>query len=163
MRPLRVLAILATVLPAAAAPSAPAGPLAPAQMAAAMRAAGLSDAGGSWRSETCRAVDPASPAPARVETQGDLDGDGRPEALIIERGLCWGTAGQAFWLVSQRADGGWALMAQGIGLPRLLATRGTAGWPDIEVGGRGQCLPILRWNGQRYAFNRQEDQGRPCR
>ncbi|MFN3288736.1 MAG: hypothetical protein ACK40H_09825, partial [Sphingomonadaceae bacterium] len=144
MRPLLILATMAAALPAFA---APAGPLAPAQMAAAMRAAGLSEAGGTWRSETCRAVDPASPAPARLETQGDLDGDGLPEALILEGGPCWGTAGQAFWLVSQRAEGGWALMAQGIGVPRLLATRGTGGWPDIEVGGPGQCLPILRWNG----------------
>jgi hypothetical protein len=159
MRPLAALAAAAIALPAA---PAAAQSLSPAGTAAAMRAAGLSESAGGWMSDACGALDPSGQPAARIDMAGDLNGDGFPDALVIERGLCWGAAGQAFWLVTQRPDGGWALMAQGIGIPRLLATRGAGGWPDIEVGGPGQCLPILRWNGQRYAFNRQEQRGQPC-
>ncbi|BAV66212.1 hypothetical protein [Sphingobium cloacae] len=130
--------------------------------AAIFRAAGFTQKGGIWTSGCDKSGDP--PSPAVVEERRDLNGDGRPEAIVSESSLfCYGNTGQAFWLLSQQADGQWKLMAQDVGIPDILKTKGVAGWPDIAVGGPGFCFPVLRWDGGRYRFHRREYEGKPCR
>jgi len=93
----------------------------------------------------------------------DLNGDGRPEAIVTEgTTFCYGMTGQAFWLVSEQADGGWKLITNEIGIPEFLTTRGVGGWPDISVGGPGFCFPVMRWNGRAYATHRMAYEGKPC-
>ena len=103
-------------------------------------------------------------ASARIEKIADLNGDGRPEAIVSEDGsYCHGAAGTGFMLLSQQADGKWKPIVTMDGIPELLTTRGAGGWPDISVGGPGFCFPVLRWNGRVYANHRREYEGKPCR
>jgi hypothetical protein len=150
------MALAASVpVPTYAAPAGPAD-------AALFRAAGLKQSGRIWISGCNDSGEP--PSPATIEERRDLNGDGRPEAVITESGsYCYGNTGQAFWLVSQQADGGWKLMATEVGIPDFLKTKGVGGWPDIAVGGPGFCFDVLRWNGRSYAPNRREYDGKPCR
>lgn len=155
-----ILLIAALLSPIAA----QAATLPDADLAAAMRAAGMMQANGRWGTTDCRAMESASYAPAEVQDARDLNGDGRPEALIVEgSAICYGMAGQAFWLMTKGADGRWTQVTQGIGVPSFLATKGTGGWPDIEIGGPGFCFPVVRWNGRAYTLNRQQYEGKPCR
>ena len=102
--------------------------------------------------------------PGVIDQVKDLNGDGRPEAVVIEGGsLCYGNTGTAFSLVSQQADGSWKLIHESIGIPEFLATKGVGGWPDISVGGPGFCFPVMRWNGRTYVRQRMEYQGKPCK
>lgn len=157
-----ILAALMLFEAVAATPPAVIAALNPADRSAAMAAAGFRLEDGRWRSDC---DDPGTPSytPGTIETLGDLNGDGRPEALVVEGGTyCFGNSGQGYSLVSKQADGGWRLITSGIGFPEFLATTGRDGWPDLSVGGPGFCFPVLRWNGSEYRLNRQEYQGRPC-
>lgn len=130
--------------------------------AAIFRAAGLRNTSHGWISGCDESGQP--PSPATIDERRDLNGDGRPEAVISESsGYCYGNTGQAFWLLSQQADGSWKLMAHETGIPEFLASKGTGGWPDLSVGGPGFCFPVLRWNGRSYAFHRRAYEGKPCR
>ena len=83
--------------------------------------------------------------------------------MVSEGGtFCFGNTGYGYTLVSQQADGSWAILSENIGLPHLLDTKGAGGWPDIEVGGPGFCFPVLRWNGSEYALQRRQYEGKPC-
>jgi hypothetical protein len=129
--------------------------------AAAFQAAGFQRQGGQWRQ--CDDPGTASYAPGAIERVVDLNGDGRPEVLISEGSVfCHGMTGLGYSLVSQQADGGWKLLDRGTGIPTFLATRGTNGWQDIEVGGPGFCFPVLRWNGREYALQRHQYEGKNC-
>ena len=45
---------------------------------------------------------------ATIETVRDLNGDGRPEAVVTEGGtFCYGLAGTGFHLLSKQANGSW--------------------------------------------------------
>jgi hypothetical protein len=157
----RPILLLWTLLASGAAHAAT---LPPADQAAAMRAAGMTQANGRWGTADCREMQSASYTPAEVQDARDLNGDSRPEALIVEGStICYGMSGQAYWLMTKGADGRWTQVTQGIGMPNFLATRGPGGWPDIEIGGPGFCFPVVRWNGSAYALNRQQYEGRPCR
>ncbi|MCU0767424.1 MAG: hypothetical protein MUE39_08630 [Gammaproteobacteria bacterium] len=137
--------------------------LSPPDEAAAFAAAGYVKKGAQWRGD-CEDPGSASYVPPTIETVQDVNGDGRPEAVIVEgSAFCYGMTGQAFVLVSQQADGSWKQVARAVGVPRFLSVRGTDGWPDLEVGGPGFCFPVQRWNGRQYAQNRLEYQGKPCR
>lgn len=99
-----------------------------------------------------------------VDHYGDLNGDGRPEALLSEGGsFCYGATGIGYALLSKQADGGWRLMSNGAGMVGLLKTKGIGGYPDLSIGGPGFCFPVHRWNGRAYALHRHEYEGRPCR
>lgn len=132
--------------------------------AAIFRAAGFKQTRRGWESGC---DDPSAGAPydpGAIEQVKDLNGDGRPEAVVTEGGsFCYGNTGTAFSLVSQQANGGWTLIHQDIGIPDFLATKGVGGWPDISVGGPGFCFPVLRWNGRAYARHRMEYEGKPCK
>ncbi|SLK08871.1 hypothetical protein [Novosphingobium mathurense] len=129
---------------------------------AAFRAAGFTFKDGKW--SACG--DPGTPSysPGQIETVRDLNGDGRPEAVITEGGTyCFGMTGTGYTLVSKQADGTWKSVTGGIGIPNFLATRGVGGWPDIEIGGPGFCFPVERWNGKAYVLHRHQYEGKPCR
>lgn len=149
--------LIALPLCAAAAPA-----LSPADSAAAFRAAGFSLKGKDWRSD----CDDGSPSytPASLDQVQDLNGDGRPEALISEGGTnCYGMAGAGYRVVSQQADGSWKLITSGTGMATFLTSKGVGGWPDIEVGGPGFCFPVERWNGKVYAVHGHQYEGKPCK
>jgi hypothetical protein len=137
-------------------------PLSASDQTAAFKAAGFSQKNGIWRTDC---DDPGVPnyEPGKIEQVADLNGDGRPEAVITEGGLfCYGNTGTGFRLVSRQSNGKWVLLHQSQGIPTILTTR-VNGWPEIEVGGPGFCFPVLRWNGKEFANHRQHYEGKPCR
>ena len=140
-------------------PSAATSKLTAADEAAAFKVAGLKKRGNSWHDCDDPNVD------ASIEGAGDLNGDGLPEAMIIENGgsMCYGNTGQAFWLVSKQSNGGWKLMTNAIGIPEFLKSKGANGWPDVSIGGPGLCFPVRRWNGTTYVFHRNEYEGKACK
>lgn len=149
--------------PAPAAPS-PATATGPTRDAAIFRAAGFTQKRGQWESGCNDPTAGSYYEPGKIEQMRDLNGDGRPEALITEGGTyCYGNTGAGFWLLSQQADGSWKLLTQQVGIAELLKTKGAGGFPDISVGGPGFCFPVLRWNGRAYANHRLEYEGKPCR
>lgn len=127
--------------------------------AAIFKAAGAVRRGARWM--ICRQDLDAS---ARIDKVADLNGDGRPEAIVSEDGsYCHGPAGTGFTLLSQQADGQWKTILAIDGIPEFLKTKGAGGWPDISIGGPGFCFPVLRWNGRVYTNHRREYEGKPCR
>lgn len=102
--------------------------------------------------------------PGTIDQLKDLNGDGYPDAVIIEGGsYCYGNTGQSFTIVSQQANGSWKKLYMSVGIPEFLATKGVSGWPDISIGGPGFCFPVRRWNGRDYVNNRWAYEGKPCR
>lgn len=155
---------------AASAPAAPAaaaggtGKLSAADETAVFKAAGFKRKGKRWVTEGCD--DPSSPSysPGQVVDFKDLNGDGRPEAVLGEGGtFCYGNSGGGFWLLSQQAGGSWKLMVQSQGMPEFMGTKGKDGFPDIQIGGPGFCFPVLRWNGKEYKTQRWEYEGKACK
>ena len=129
---------------------------------AAFQAAGFKLVGKQWRS--CDDPGSMSYTPGQIDAVRDLTGDGLPEAIISEGSTaCFGMTGTGFALVSKQANGKWKSVVSETGIPTFLATKGTGGWPDIEVGGPGFCFPVLRWNGKNYVFNRRQYEGKACR
>lgn len=129
------------------------------QRAAIFTAAGAVKRGARWKICT----DDLN-ASARIDLLEDLNGDGRPEAVVSEDGtFCHGPAGTGFTLLSKQANGKWKSILASDGIPEFLKTRYGGGWPDISVGGPGFCFPVLRWNGRAYVHHRREYEGRPCR
>ncbi len=144
--------------------SAPASPtqLSSADETAAFKAAGYKLNGKEWRSNC---DDPGTPSytPGVIEQVGDLNGDGRPEAVITEGGAyCYGITGTGYSLVSKQKNGSWKLITSSTGIPNFLTTKGVHGWPDIEIGGPGFCFPVERWNGRKYVLQRHQYEGKPC-
>ena len=135
----------------------------PADEAAIFGAAGFTRRGGKWRTDC---DDPGSSGyePGAIDTYRDLNGDGRPEAIVTEGGsFCYGNTETGFWLLSKKADGRWATLYRSQGIAELLLTRGAGKMPDISIGGPGFCFPIVRWNGKAYVQNRFEYDGKACR
>jgi len=158
MRKAVVLTCLSLAVPAAAQPAT----LTPADQAAAFTAAGFTRVDGAWHA--CEDPGTASYTAGAIEQVADLNGDGRPEAIIAEHsGYCYGMQGSGYMLVSKRADGGWQLVTSGSGILTPLQTKGAGGWPDLEIGGPGFCFAVERWNGKAYQLHRHEYEGKPCR
>lgn len=131
-----------------------------AEQAAVYRAAGATRRGANW--VIC--ADDPNPTGLTVDSFGDLNGDGRPEALLSEGGtFCYGAAGAGYALLSKQAGGSWRLMSSGSGMVEPLKARGVAGYPDLLIGGPGFCFPVRRWDGRAYTLHRHEYEGRPCR
>jgi len=127
---------------------------------AVFKAAGAVQRKGMW----VMCADDPNASGASIETARDLNGDGRPEAVVAEGGtFCYGHAGMGFQLLSKQADGRWRVMTGGSGIPQFLATRGAGGWPDVSVGGPGFCFPVERWNGKEYTLHRFEYEGKRCK
>lgn len=151
-----------TPVAAPAQPPAHASPAASSADAAIFTAAGFTRRGNQWRN--CDDPGTLSYGPGTIESRADLNGDGRPEAIVTESGTyCYGNTGTGFWVVSQQADGKWKLVTSNQGIPEFLKTRGAGGWPDLQVGGPGFCFPVERWNGRAYVLHRREYEGKPCK
>ena len=135
--------------------------LTPADEAAAFKAAGFTLKGKQW--SNCDDPTPTY-SPGHVAEVRDLNGDGRPDAVITEGGTyCFGHTGAGYAVVSKQANGSWKKVTGGTGIATFLPSKGRDGWPDIEVGGPGFCFPVERWNGKAYVLNRHEYEGKPCR
>tara|TARA_B110001454_G_scaffold185493_1_gene181717 strand:+ start:303 stop:809 length:507 start_codon:yes stop_codon:yes gene_type:complete len=143
--------------------AAPPAKLSPLEQAAIFKAAGFKYVRRQWQSG-CN--DPSAGAPyepGTISDVRDINGDGRPEAIVTEGGsYCYGNTGTAFWLLSKQTSGSWKLVYQETGMPEFLKTKGAGGWPDISVGGPGFCFPVMRWNGKAYARHRNEYEGKRC-
>lgn len=146
----------------ATAVSAQAGEMSADESAVAFEAAGFTRTRGEWRA--CDDPGTASYTPGQIEQIGDLNQDGRPEAIITEGSIyCYGGDEVGFSLVSQQSDASWKLMLASPGVATVLPTKGAGGWPDIEIGGQGFCFPVQRFTGSEYRIVRLEYQGRPCK
>jgi hypothetical protein len=155
--------LAASALPTAAF-AAPAAKPSAAEQLAIFKAAGFVKQGKAWKSECGREDPSATYGPAAIETYRDINGDGRPDAVITEGGTyCYGNTGTGYWLLSRQAGGAWKVIMQSQGIADFLKTKGVDGWPDIQVGGPGFCFPVVRWNGTAYVLNRKEYQGKRCR
>ena len=151
---------LGAPLQVAAEPAAAALTLSEADRTAVFKAAGAVQRKGMW--VIC--VDDPNPGGAVIETVRDLNGDGRPEAVVTEGGTyCYGHSEAGFQLLSQQTNGSWRVIARNSGVPEFLKTHGVGGWPDISVGGPGFCFPVERWNGKTYELNRHEYEGKRCK
>jgi hypothetical protein len=127
-------------------------------------AAGFVPSGDQWRTKDCMGLEGASYSPGAIETYKDLNGDGRPEAIVTEgSAICYGNTGTHFWLVSQQANGSWKRMVDETAMPEFASTKGTGGWPDIVLGGPGFCFPVLRWNGSEFVIARHQYEGKACK
>ncbi len=132
------------------------------EKAAAFRAAGFKLAGKQWRS--CDAPAGSAYTPGTIEQARDLNGDGRPEAIITEGStFCYGGDEVGFVIVSKQANSTWKLITGSEGIATVLRTKGVGGWPDLEIGGQGFCFPVQRWNGNAYMVIRYQYQGKACR
>lgn len=134
-----------------------------AQRTAMFRAAGMKTVGkGKW---TACYEDSSGRSEAEVVAMADLNGDGRKEALIYDNGtFCNGMAGVHSFLLTERAPGQWRVIldTQGFAIP--LRSKGTDGYPDIEVDLPGFCSPYQRYGGREYELiaSLTEDTHRPC-
>lgn len=128
--------------------------LSSADTAAAFKAAGYKAKGKKWFACT----------EGQLSEVRDINGDGLPEAIITESGTeCHGMTGAGYRLVSKQSNGTWKVVSGGTGVLTFLKAPAVRGWPDIEIGGPGFCFPVHRWNGEKYAFNRYEYEGKRCK
>jgi hypothetical protein len=135
----------------------------PAEQSAIFTAAGFKQQRGAWRTG-CDQPGQGDYQPGAVETYRDLNGDGRPEAVVTEGGsYCYGNTGTGFWLLTRQANGRWTKVYDSQGVAEILETRGVARMPDISIGGPGFCFLVVRWNGKAYVRNRFEYEGKRCK
>ncbi len=82
----------------------------------------------------------------------DLNRDGQPEVFLDILGTCWGGgAGVHMNLFIKGKDGAWVPQFGFPGIAEILET-GNDGYPDIAIGGPGDCAPVWRWDGRAYAL-----------
>jgi hypothetical protein len=133
------------------------------EQAAIFKAAGFTQSAGKWHTD-CDQPDSALYEPGAIEIYRDLNGDGRPEAVVTEGSMfCYGNTSTGFWLLTKAASGDWTVLHQSPGTAEFLKTRGVDQMPDMSVGGPGFCFPVLRWNGKSYERIRFEYEGKPCK
>ena len=129
--------------------------------AAAFRAAGFKKVGSQWRA--CDAPQGSVYEPGHISEVRDLNGDGRPEAIITEgSSFCYGGDEVGFVIVSKQKDSTWKRVVGSEGIANVLRTKGRDGWPDIEIAGQGFCFPVQRWNGSEYRTVRFQYEGKAC-
>ena len=150
--------LLLAALLAASTPSA-------AEEAAIFKAAGFRRDGKAWKSGNCDGAESASYQPGRIETYKDINGDGRPDAVVVEGGgICYGNTGTRFWLLSKQKNGSWKSMISEVGVPGFVpSNKGRGGWPSLSIGGPGLCFPVYRWNGRAWEVYTFEYEGKRCK
>lgn len=84
----------------------------------------------------------------------DLNGDGQPEVFTQLQSGCYGMAGVQLDLLVKGKDGKWTSQFGFPGMYTILETK-NLGYPDIEIGGPGNCFPVWRWNGTSYALHKK--------
>src|ERR1700741_4519794 len=133
---IRYLAAALILAPTATAAQTPAPNIPAAERAAIYKAAGAVQRGRQW----LLCGDDPNPQPSTIDRYADVNGDGRPEAIVTGGGtFCYGMAGTGFQLVSKQPNGSWKLVTGEIGIPEFLKTKGVGGWPDLMIGGPGFC------------------------
>ena len=158
----RVAAVgLLVVSSASNAQTDPAPPAVPkAEQAKIFAAAGAIKRGKGW---TLCSEDPRSQG-ASIEVYRDVNGDSRPEAVVVDGStFCYGMTGAGYALLTRDAAGKWTAIDDGPGMVDFLKTKGVGGWPDLQVGGPGFCHPVMRWDGKTYKLNRHEYEGKRCK
>ncbi|MDO4699777.1 MAG: hypothetical protein Q4A69_03710 [Moraxella sp.] len=103
-------------------------------------------------------------ATTSIKSATDINGDKQPEIVVIDDAHStyhYGNTGTAFALLTKTKTG-YRLIADGIGIPSFLKTKGKNGYPDLEVGGLGFCFAVLRYNGAQYQYHRREYDGKAC-
>jgi len=126
------------------------------------RAAGKQPVGGGkW---TACTDDPSGFSEATVTLVRDLNGDGRPEAVVGDSGsFCNGHVGMNSTVLTQEESGAWRVIYGNQGFVNFLVSRGVDNFPDIETGLAYSCFPYFRWNGSEYTKIAQlDEQGRTC-
>lgn len=135
--------------------------LSPTQFSAIMIAGGYKLARREWQG--CDGSTTVTPADVELR---DLNGDGRPEAIVTEGGTeCFGAAGTGFQIL-RPVPGGWQSLTGGgaiAGIPAFKPARSVDGFPDVVVGGPGFCFAVERFNGRAYDLNGLEYEGKPCK
>ncbi|MBB6125131.1 FG-GAP repeat domain-containing protein [Sphingobium subterraneum] len=107
---MRILPAFAALMlgPVAAAQAAPAATPSVAEQIAIYKAAGFAKKGTTWRSECGRDDPSASYMPGSIDEYRDINGDGRPDAVVNEGGTyCYGNTGNGYWILSKQANGAW--------------------------------------------------------
>jgi len=85
----------------------------------------------------------------------DLNADGQPEVFTSVQGTCLGgMAGVFMNLYIKNMNGQWKPQFGFPGIYTVLTTK-NKGYPDIEIGGPGNCFPVWRWNGREYAIHKR--------
>ncbi len=84
----------------------------------------------------------------------DLNGDGKPEVFTRLLGGCFGMAGVHLDLLVQDKDSQWKSQFGFPGDYTILETK-HLGYPDIEIGGPGDCSPVWRWDGAAYDIHKK--------
>ena len=136
----------------------------PTEANAIFAAAGFKKRGASWKSGNCDGAESESYSPGAIEDYRDLNGDGRPEAIVTEGGaVCYVMTGTHFWLLSKQPGGAWKRIYDETAMPDFLTTKGVGGWPDIQLGGPGFCFAVVRWNGKAFAHRSYQYEGKACR
>lgn len=87
----------------------------------------------------------------------DMNEDGTEEVFIIQTGITFGNTASYFDLFMKLSDGKYKTVASVIGVPAITRTV-VNGYPELFVGGPGMSMPVWRFNGREYKFNR-DDQG----
>ena len=78
----------------------------------------------------------------------DLNGDGSPEAVVVDKNVsCYGGAGEWFTVLAKGRDGRWRAIARDTGALSWEPTR-TAGWLDARV--VSNCPRIWKYAGDGY-------------
>jgi len=134
--------------PAAASAAAKPDPAAAAKTVAEATAGRLTALAGKVFDEACG---------SEVDYQADaidLNGDGQPEVFTQLQSGCYGMAGVQLDLLIKGKDGKWKSQFGFPGMYTVLETR-HLGWPDIEIGGPGDCFPIWRWSGAQYDLHKK--------
>jgi hypothetical protein len=150
--------LLLAALIASSAPSA-------AEEATIFKAAGFTKHGSAWKSGKCEGMEGASYEPGKIEIYKDINGDGRPDAVVTEgSGICYGNTGTHFWLLTKQANGSWKAMISQTGIAEFVPTnKGRGGWPSLSIGGPGLCFPVYRWNGRVWQLYTFEYEGKRCK
>ena len=130
--------------------------------AAIFHAAGFTRTGAHWRGscgDSARSYRPAS-----IGTYRDINGDGKPDAIVNEGShACYGEQGSRFWLLSKDAKGAWRLMFTKTGTPEFVPNTRSRGWPFLTVTGPGLCFPVYQWNGRGFTIRTFEHNGVRCK
>lgn len=85
----------------------------------------------------------------------DLNQDGLAEVFTNVYGSCLGGgAGVQVNLYIKNKLGKWVPQFGFPGTYTILNTK-NKGFPDIEIGGPGNCFPIWRWNGSEYYLHKK--------